>query len=244
VIWAVAGVLAVALLAASFRTRGVAPALLADDAAVLVQDGPDALVLAPARRAADVGLLFFPGGGVDPEAYSPLLRPVAAAGHRVVVPRLPWRFAPFDSHRREALERARRATRGEGLPTRWVVAGHSKGGRLACELVAAGFPALAGLVLVGTTHPRELDLTALRVPVAKVYGTADGIAPSEDVLAGARRLPPGTAWIELPGANHAQFGHYGPQFLDGEATMTREEQQARTRAVLLERLGGASRAGR
>jgi pimeloyl-ACP methyl ester carboxylesterase len=111
-------------------------------------------------------------------------------------------------------------------------------------LVAAGFPALAGLVLVGTTHPRELDLTALRVPVAKVYGTADGIAPSEDVLAGARRLPPGTAWIELPGANHAQFGHYGPQFLDGEATMTREEQQARTRAVLLERLGGASRAGR
>jgi hypothetical protein len=45
-----------------------------------------------------------------------------------------------------------------------------------------------------------------------------------------------TKWIEIRGGNHSQFGHYGHQLFDGDATITREAQQEITRRALLESL--------
>jgi hypothetical protein len=49
-------------------------------------------------------------------------------------------------------------------------------------------------------------------------------------------LPADTRWVEIEGGNHSQFGHYGHQLFDGSPTTTREEQQAVTRAALLDAL--------
>ena len=125
------------------------------------------------------------------------------------------------------------------VPGPWVVAGHSKGAVLAARLARAGAPRLAGLVLVGTTHPRDFSLADLPYHVGKVYGTADGIAPLATVRANADLLPASTRWVEVEGGNHSQFGSYGFQPLDHLAGISRAEQQERTVSALVAALEAA-----
>jgi thioesterase domain-containing protein len=226
-------------LANSLRTQGVAPELLQDDARVRVLTSTDALELRPAVASRAGGLIFFCGSGVAAEAYVPLLRPVAEAGHRVFIIRLPWRFAPLDAHRDEAIARARALIDNHSETTPWVAAGHSLGGAIAARWLQTAPSGVTALVLVGTTHPKSHDLSALSLPVSKVYAEHDEVAPVARVLANKALLPARTEWREIKGGNHSQFGHYGHQLFDGEATITREEQQRLTRAVLFKALGDA-----
>ncbi len=96
------------------------------------------------------------------------------------------------------------------------------------------------MVLLGTTHPKSSSLSALTMPVTKVYASNDGVAPVDRILANRDLLPRHTKWIEIEGGNHSQFGHYGHQLLDGKATLDREAQQSLTRAAILEALRGVS----
>ena len=89
------------------------------------------------------------------------------------------------------------------------------------------------MVLIGSTHPKADDLSQLKIPVTKVFGDKDGVAPMADVLTNKKLLPPTTAWYKIDGGNHSQFGHYGWQILDGRPGITREEQQEQTRAAIL-----------
>ena len=215
-------------LANSFRTRGVAPALLNNSF-----ETDEHLLLRPLASGASSGLVFICGSGVAAEAYVPMLRPVADAGFSVVIIKLPLRFAPFDSSKDEALQRVRHAMAAQGEVQRWVVAGHSLGGALAARL-AHDAPALpAALVLVGTTHPKQQDLSGLRIPVTKVFANNDGVARIADVMRNKPLLPAHTRWIEINGGNHSQFGHYGHQLLDGDPTVSREAQQAVVTQALL-----------
>ena len=50
---------------------------------------------------------------------------------------------------------------------------------------------------------------------------------------GKQYLPAGNELYELAGGNHAQFGNYGPQRGDGEATISAEEQQKKTVELIL-----------
>jgi pimeloyl-ACP methyl ester carboxylesterase len=93
---------------------------------------------------------------------------------------------------------------------------------------------LSAMILVATTHPKDDDLSLLRIPVTKIYGSNDGIAPPDRVLANRRLLPSHTDWVEIAGGNHSQFGRYGHQLFDGAATISREEQEALTRSAILD----------
>lgn len=96
------------------------------------------------------------------------------------------------------------------------------------------------MVLVGTTHPEQDDLSSLALPVTKVYASNDGVAPTERILSNKGLLPKDTQWVEIKGGNHSQFGHYGHQLFDGKAFISRERQQAATRSALLEALAKAA----
>ncbi|HEY0587023.1 MAG TPA: alpha/beta fold hydrolase [Pseudoduganella sp.] len=215
-------------LANSYRTRGVNPALLHGSV-----DADENMLLQPRAPGAPSGLVFICGSGVAAEAYVPMLRPLADAGFPVVIIKLPLRFAPLDSHKDEALRRVRRAMAAHGEVLHWVVAGHSLGGALAARLAHEAPDLPAALVLVGTTHPKQQDLSGLRIPVTKVFASNDGVARKADVMRNKPLLPAQTRWIEIEGGNHSQFGHYGHQLLDGDPAVSREAQQAIvTRALL------------
>jgi pimeloyl-ACP methyl ester carboxylesterase len=199
------------------------------------------LEIKPTSSDAKPGLIFICGSGVAAYAYAPLLRPIAEAGYSVFIVKLPFRFAPLESQKQTAVERAMNVVGSHHHIAQWVISGHSMGGALACRAARSDPRAFAAMVLVGTTHPKADDLSSLTMRVTKVYASNDGIAPKEKILSNKQLLPKDTQWVEIEGGNHSQFGHYGHQLFDGKATISREAQQAATRAALLETLKKVAR---
>ncbi|MEQ1821106.1 MAG: alpha/beta fold hydrolase [Fimbriimonadaceae bacterium] len=217
----------------SFRTQGLPNGVLEPGPTVAVSDQNDYLSFTPLKSLGNTALVFFCGSGVGAHAYAPMLRPIAEVGVPVFIIKLPLRFAPFDSHKLGAIERALKIQRDHPTLTKWVVSGHSLGAALACRVVQSNPNSFRSMVLLGTTHPKEDDLSKVTITITKVFGTADGVAPMKKVLANKLLLPPTTTWVRIEGGNHSQFGYYGHQLMDGTATVTREEQQRLSRAALL-----------
>jgi pimeloyl-ACP methyl ester carboxylesterase len=122
-----------------------------------------------------------------------------------------------------------------------VVAGHSRGAVVAVNVAAAGPEGVAGLVLIGSSHPRDVSLASLRVPVTKIVGTRDGLASPEEVRANAHLLPATTRWVWIAGGNHSQFGWYGFQPGDHRARVSADSQHAATIGAVLAMLRDVSR---
>ena len=238
VTWAVVSTL---WLTNSMRTQGVDSALMQSGNMVTVVDGESNLAFLPGKQVARTGLIFFCGSGVSAVAYAPLLRPIADAGYPVVVVKLPYRFAPLDAHKAEAINRAVKVIADHPALTSWVISGHSLGGALAARMAKSHHGLIAGLVLVGTTHPKQDDLSFLQLPMTKIYATNDGVAPVDKVLSNQGLLPKQTNWVKIVGGNHSQFAHYGQQLFDGDATVDREVQQGVVRTELFELLARLSK---
>jgi pimeloyl-ACP methyl ester carboxylesterase len=136
------------------------------------------------------------------------------------------------------MDSARRVIAAHPQVAHWVISGHSLGAALAARLARSDETALSALVLIGTTHPKEDNLSFLQIPVTKVYASHDGIAPRDRVLANRGLLPKHTRWVEITGGNHSQFGRYGHQLFDGTATISREEQEMITRSAILDAITG------
>ena len=62
--------------------------------------------------------------------------------------------------------------------------------------------------------------------MVSVYATLDGLASLEEIEASRGLLPPDAEFVRIDGGNHGQFGWYGAQRGDNEATIARQEQQA------------------
>ncbi|MES2038562.1 MAG: alpha/beta hydrolase [Pseudomonadota bacterium] len=217
----------------NIRTRDVDDSLFQSSASIALTDTPASLELSPRLLKPKRGLIFFCGSGIAADAYVPLLRPVAEAGFSVFIIKLPWRFAPMESHKQTVLARAKDIIGSHpGLPS-WIIAGHSLGAALSARYVQTDTEHIAGMLLMGSTHPKSADLSGLHIPVTKVFASNDQVAPREKIIANKKLLPAQTRWVEIVGGNHSQFAHYRYQLLDGDATIPREEQQAQARKEIL-----------
>lgn len=213
------------------RGLGVDPALLESSARVAVIVERGAIRFQPALRVS-AGLVFFPGALVDPRVYAPLAHAIAEKGFPVAIVRTTLWNALLGLDQ-GAMQGRALAVIAADQRTHWSVGGHAQGALLAARLADTNANWIHGLVLIGSTAPRDIDLADLALPVLKVFATNDGIAPPDRVRESAARLPEATAWVEIAGGNHAQFGWYGPQLGDHAATISRSEQQRRTRDALV-----------
>ena len=204
----------------------------APEATAALQDSPQVSVtldgyytFAPAGSSVDpakasTGLIIYPGAFVDESAYALFAGALAASGYTTFIVPMPLDLAVLNANA------AQTVIEQNPQITNWVIGGHSLGGAMAGQFVAAHPELAKGLVLLGA-FPNG-DLSGWDGVVASIYGTNDGLAKPEQVLAAANVLPASTAFVPIEGGNHAQFGAYGAQGGDNTATISAADQLAQT----------------
>jgi len=214
--------------------EGALEALVSDSAVIVTTDAW--ITFSPTGRSPQAGLIVYPGGHVDPRAYAPLARRIAAQGYRVVIVPMPLALAVM------APNRALQVMAQDPSIETWAVGGHSLGGAMAARFAYTHPDAVDGLVLWASYPASSDDLSGFDVVVTSVYGTLDGLTTGNKIDASRPLLTPGTRWVPIDGGNHAQFGDYGLQAGDGPASITAAEQQAQAAEAtidVLEALAGA-----
>lgn len=203
---------------------------------VTQSEDPDWIILKPTTASLrETGIIYIPGGFVDPHAYIPALDDmVAIEGHVVLIPKVSANLAILNV--KKALEGPELADEVQN----WLIGGHSLGGATACLLVEQSPEVFAGLFLTGAYS--SVDLSTLDRPVLSLLGEFDGVLRQEAFTESLSNLPPQnwldelsdmptnstlgeTIYYEIPGGNHAGFGGYGAQRGDNEATITPAAQQ-------------------
>ena len=193
--------------------------------AVEVTETDVAYVLRPVDGASGDGLVFIPGACVDPFAYARnLVGTVEEHGTTVVITKPTLNLAFFDTRPLSAF------TAAAPEVNRWSVGGHSLGGVRACQLAIDGDVEVSGLVLFGSYCANDVSDTGLAV--LSISGTNDGLTTPADVDDNAVLLPADATFVVLDGANHADFGDYGPQAGDGASTLPRSDVRAALTAAL------------
>ena len=226
----------------AYRAAAAARVAIQPDTVVAVEydDGIWSFASRTPPSANVPALVFFPGALVDPIAYAPLVRAAAIAGFPAYIVELPRRGA-FGGADDPALEqRLDRLLTASGTPRQWIIAGHSRGAVVASRIAAERRNGFVGLVLIGTSHPRDVDLSALPVAVTKIVGTRDGLASRDAVEANRAKLPAATRWVWIEGGNHSQFGWYGFQPGDRRATVDAATQRATMISAVIDALRHAA----
>jgi pimeloyl-ACP methyl ester carboxylesterase len=237
-IWISFGILFLLWMANSFRAQGFDKSLLESDSKITIQETGHFLSFRPNASLQTAGLIFFPGGMVQPEAYAPMARGIAEHGHPVFLVKLPFGSAPLESQQASVMEEALEIMQKDDLVQYWLVGGHSRGAAIASRFASLHGEVFDGLILIGTSHPKEqaFDLSNSTLAVTKIYATNDGLASQQEVEANAIYLPHNTTWILIEGGNHSQFGYMGTLLGDSAATISREQQQELTTKAILEAL--------
>lgn len=214
------------------------------DSGIEVIETPDYIALFPEETVAkQTGFMFYPGGLVDPHAYVEAFADLARTHrHPVVILKVSANLAIWNGS--QAIQVQKQLPEVE----KWVISGHSLGGVVACMAVAKEPDAFAGLIVMAAYSISPLG--DWPQPVMVILAEYDGEDLEIDLQENAANLPPrqdvasvdnfpftstaGSTIVTLiKGGNHAQFGSYGPQKGDGTATISRLEQQAEVRGLIL-----------
>src|SRR5512135_3882355 len=124
-------------------------------------------VFQPAQPA-DTGLIFYPGGLVDPAAYAPLMKQISDQGIMTVIVPMPLDLAIF------GVNKANDVIAAYPEIKHWIIGGHSLGGSMAAEFVKGHPAAVEGIAFMAAYPADTTNLSALPIKVVSVHGSNDG----------------------------------------------------------------------
>ncbi|MBU3161463.1 alpha/beta hydrolase [Clostridium frigoris] len=165
------------------------------------------------------GLIIYPGGKVEPQAYAPLAEKIAESGFKVVIVPMPLKLAILSPNKAEKVIEKYSEIK------QWYIAGHSLGGVMAAQFAYKNQDEINGLILLASYPQKSNNLSSSVVKVLSMYGTRDGFVGKDKIDESKKLLPKSTKWIPIKGGNHSQNAWYGFQKGDNKATITRDEQQ-------------------
>ncbi len=213
------------------------------DNTILVEETPDYIALSPNNSPAQgAGILFYPGGLVDAHSYiAPFQNLVSQNGRRVVILKVNANLAIFDANKAYRCK-------DEFDTNSWVIGGHSLGGVVAAMDTDKHRAAYEGVFFLGAYSVS--DLSDWNRPALLLSAELDGLTEVDKINENENNLPTRqnvatltdmpttstagqTIYHEIPGANHAQFGEYGVQKDDGQATISATAQQDQVRSFIL-----------
>ena len=200
-------------------------ALESSDKVTITQD--KFIVFTP-LEATETGLIFYPGGLVEPSAYAPVLHKIAEKGVLVVITPMPLNLAILSTGAANVVI--------EDYPhiSTWILAGHSLGGASA-TIFAENNPTRIDAIALWDSYPaNSADLSDNTIPVISIFGTTNNFPNTENFNDKKHLLPTNTIFVAIEGANHAQFGDYGPQKGDVIASISSTEQHERVAKIMLD----------
>lgn len=176
-------------------------------------------------KGATTGLIFYPGGKVEHDAYQPLMEALARDGILCVLVKMPFNLAVFDINAADGIQ--------EQFPKikDWYIGGHSLGGSMAASYLADHMDDYEGLILLGSYSTADLSGTDLAV--LSIYGSEDKVLNREKYDENKSNLPDGFTEVVIEGGCHAYFGMYGAQDGDGTPTIANHEQIRLTAECIL-----------
>lgn len=161
--------------------------------------------------------IFYPGGKVEYTAYLPLLQKLQNAGMNVVLLKMPYNLAFLGINKADEVM--------EAYPdiTTWNLAGHSLGGVAACMYYKNHQDSISRVALLGAFIYGDVSHDNIEI----IYGTNDGLLKTDKILDTDNV-------VKITGGNHSQFGSYGDQSGDGEATLSTDYQQRTAAAAMMQ----------
>jgi pimeloyl-ACP methyl ester carboxylesterase len=194
---------------------------LESDTRVEVQTEPW-IIFRPVNQTSTAGVIFYPGGRVDPRSYAPPAREIASRGYLVIIVPMPFNLAVF------AYDRASQVMDAYPEISQWAIGGHSLGGAMAANYTYQNPSRVQGVFFWAAYPASNIDLSDQNLPVTSISASKDGISTPDEIDTSRMLLPEDTTWIIIEGGNHAQFGWYGNQNGDNPATISRQSQQVQT----------------
>ncbi len=201
-----------------YKAEEAALDILKNNNSIIYED--NYLVLSPSIKPS-TALIFYPGAKVEYLSYLPLLEKIKEESNIMcILVEMPFNMAIFDSKAADEII--------ENYPEieNWYIGGHSMGGAMASSFASNNKDRVKGLILMGAYiygdySPRD-TLT--------IYGSfntsvGEKIEYTENI-------------IVIEGGNHAQFGNYGKQKGDPDATISTKKQQEITVEAVDEFLKG------
>ncbi|MER2998950.1 alpha/beta hydrolase [Pontibacter populi] len=198
---------------------------LGNDIRVTVEIGPDLITFRPTTKSKTHEIIFLQGGLTDPKAYAPLCRTIAENGFTCHLIKMNWRMPQWDYQKVSDLFDLKHGF--------YIIGGHSQGAKMAAQFVYENPGLMKGLFLIGTSHPRDYDLSSRTLPAVKLYAEFDGLAGVAEVMENKNKLPVHTNLQLIKGGNHSQFGYLGSLLTDETATIDLNEQQRQTSEALI-----------
>ena len=195
------------------------------DTVISVADDGGVEIL-PRNTDADIGIVFYVGAQITPDAYIPLLARITEQGYACFIPNLTFNMAALEPKAADDIITSHPEIKS------WILAGHSMGGLTASGYADDHRDTVNGLIFVAAYSNR--DMSDADLPVLAVFGDTDGVMNKKLY---DKRLAWNPADFEehiIPGANHAQYGDYGKQPRDNDAAISAEEQQSQTAEIILD----------
>ncbi len=167
-------------------------------------------------------LIFYPGAKVESQAYAPLLRLLAQQGVDCYLLKTPFHLAVLDTGEASDVD--------VSAYKHVYVSGHSMGGAVAGMYAAAHKDTLSGVIFLAAYPTKDLKQDGFRA--LSIVGTEDGGYDAEKWKEAEQYMPEDFEFIVMEGANHGDFGNYGDQSGDGQASISREDQQEKTAELM------------
>lgn len=172
----------------------------------------------------DKALIFYPGAKVEDIAYANLLKDIAENGVDCFLIHMPANLAILGKNRADDIME-------EYSYDKYYLMGHSMGGAMAVSYAEDNGDKMDGLIFLAAYS--AVDLSKYEFGVLSIYGNQDGVLNMEKVESGRKYMPDNYMEQVIHGGNHAQFGDYGNQKGDKDATISPKEQQERTVEYIL-----------
>lgn len=168
----------------------------------------------PELNLLSTGIIIYPGAKVEPLSYAPIAKKLAERGYYVCIADFFLNWAFF------GINKADKIIEEHSDIDNWFIMGHSLGGSMASYYASKNSTKIDGVILLASYSTKDIS----NLNVLSIYGSLDGVLNLDKYEENKSNLPEDFTEHVIDGANHAQFGGYGEQNRDNEATIEAEEQ--------------------